>query len=471
MPTYELTWDDQPGEQYSAAESGGLESAVLIQNARWFTFIRWIVVAVLLAAGLAGWAMRGPIARLGIVPPLGWPWLLAGILAAANAVFCVLVRRLADDTPRQVIKANIWSQIACDLLIVTALVHIVGSLDTYFSFTYLFHIALACIFFPRRESLVVTMFAACLYLGCVGLELGGILAGGGMLAGSLAPAQRPLVVSLGLAGSAVGVWFVVWYLASTLSEALQKRGRQLRQANQRLLLADQEKNLQVLRVTHDLKAPFSGIESNIQVLRLEHWDEMSQPVRDLIERIQARGQALSERIRDILLLGDLRSRARPSVLEPVDIRAVMDDVLSGLKGSADSRRVAVDVDVPALRVLGEKKPLTVLFANLVANAILYSREGGRVEIRAAGEAGAVRVTVRDQGIGIAADALPHVFQEFYRTTEAARFNRLSTGLGLAIVRTVARHLGLKVSVDSEEGKGTEFKVLLRAAGEKGDGGR
>jgi signal transduction histidine kinase len=83
-----------------------------------------------------------------------------------------------------------------------------------------------------------------------------------------------------------------------------------------------------------------------------------------------------------------------------------------------------------------------------------------VEISAREEKDEVRVLVTDHGIGIRDEALPHIFDEFYRTKEGARFNRMSTGLGLAIVKEIARHFGLRITVSSEQEKGTTFEVAI-----------
>ena len=70
----------------------------------------------------------------------------------------------------------------------------------------------------------------------------------------------------------------------------------------------------------------------------------------------------------------------------------------------------------------------------------------------------MEVSVRDYGIGIREDALPNIFDEYYRTQEASRFNRESTGLGLAIVKVIAQRFGLSITVESEVGRGTQFIV-------------
>ena len=102
----------------------------------------------------------------------------------------------------------------------------------------------------------------------------------------------------------------------------------------------------------------------------------------------------------------------------------------------------------------------MLFGNLISNAVSYSHDGGNVEVRAKEDGGKVFVAVEDHGIGIKPSAVEFVFDEYYRTKEAAQFNRMSTGLGLAIVKEVAMELGLGVKVESELDKGTVFEVCL-----------
>ena len=105
----------------------------------------------------------------------------------------------------------------------------------------------------------------------------------------------------------------------------------------------------------------------------------------------------------------------------------------------------------------------MLIDNLLNNAVNYSYDGGYVAVACrAKRPDAGLLVVRDHGIGIPADKLPHVFQDYYRTTEAARHNKASTGLGLAIVRLVAQALQATVRIESSPGWGT--RVTLHAGG-------
>lgn len=461
MNTFELTPAQTDRSAPDVPPSDGLGRKILLHNAHWFTRVRWIVVATFVLVGLAGHVAPSLLTAVGVQPPGAWPWALAAVATAANLLFCALVRRLGESSSPAAFRRHLWLQIMGDLLVVSAVVHIVGSVGTFIAFTYLFHIVLSCIFFSRRDSFRVTVVATCMYMACVLADIYGY---GGQTQVFVDVVPAPLAsprVALLMAGSAVFVWFVVWYFAATLSQSVRLRDAALLAANRQLIEADEAQNRMVLRTVHDLKAPFAGIENNIQLLHVVHWDQTPEPVREIVERIAVRSRTLRERIRDILALGDLRSgRARPGSPVAIDLRALLNSIAEELSGKARGRGIALDVVSPELSVISQQKRLSILLTNIISNAISYSQEGGSVEVRAARERDGVCVCVTDHGIGIEPDALPHIFEEYYRTPQAAAFNRASTGLGLAIVKEIAGQLGLRIQVSSEHGQGTTFKVWI-----------
>ncbi len=453
-----------PTKEYSAE---GLDKQVLLKNAFWFMTFRWIVVVVFVVVGLAGRFFSDVLWTDGLVVPYRGLWILAGVLCCTNLFFFLFARRLKSESTVGLVKTNLWLQIVSDLVVVTFLVHMIGSTYTFIPFTYLFHITLSCIFFPKRESLLITVIAAAFYLTSVTIELTGIWSAQGILATGRRMPEDTITLNVIFALSAVFVWFVEWYLVSSLSEAVRIRDRRLSIANQQLTEADAEKTRQVLLTTHDLKAPFAGIESNVQVLKSQHWEDITEEVKSIIARIDLRAQTLRERIRNILILGDLKSRGvKESRLEPVDLKDCVDGVVEELTEKAESRDIRLNIQVPGITVFSNAEQLAILFSNLVSNAILYSHGGGEVAVAARLVDGKVCLSVSDRGIGIKEEAFPHIFDEYYRTKEAARFNRNSTGLGLSIVKEIAQNLNLKIRVESELGEGTTFKVYIPQPGER-----
>jgi two-component system phosphate regulon sensor histidine kinase PhoR len=460
MATFELLPqpEEQAGLQPSKRE--GLGGTLLLSNSLWFMRLRWIVVAVFVAAALAFDLLPGPLRRLGLTSPARSLWVLAGILAAANCLLILTVPRSGSRARVELLKAHLWAQIIADLLVLTLLVHAIGSTDTFVAFAYLFHIALSCIFFPARESFLVTVVASFLYLTAVVLEATLVWPRAGVLAG-VTPGPSAGALRFLFALSAIFTWFVVWYLVSTLSNAVRLRDQQLERANARLQEADRTKNQQVIVTTHELKAPFSGIASNIEVLKVRFWQDISPAAREIVDRIELRARTLSERISAILLLGELRTRrAEAPTLETVNLKALADAAMDEVAEKAAAANIAVDSRVPPIEVPGNARHFSVLLANLLANAITYSHPGGRVAVSAGRDGERVWLRVSDHGIGIREDALPHVFEEYYRSSEASRYNRLSTGLGLSIVKEIARAYSLTVRVESEQGAGSTFEVVI-----------
>lgn len=461
MGTFELVPTKEEDAIQIPSGQERLGSAVLLHNALWFTQVRWIVVIVFILLGFMGLFLSDMFERNGIVPPSIWPWVLAGILILANVPLSISTRHSGEDSPHRAVELNLWIQITVDLLVVSGLVYKVGSTSTFISFTYLFHIALACIFFQRRFSLLVTLLAIGFYLTAVTLELTGVLPASEMLIGDQIVNVKDPSMSLIFAGSAVFVWLVVWYFVSTLSAAVRKRDEQLRTANERLMKADEEKTQQMLVTTHELKAPFTGIETNIQLLKVQYWDQITKPVQELIDRIDARAHTLRERIGQILILGDLKlQQTGEEQPEAVNLKNIMDVVIDDLVEKAEDRHIKLDISVLPVSVQGTQQGLGILFSNLVSNAISYSHEHGTVVVTTKRAGDKIIVSVSDHGIGIREDAIPHVFDEYYRTKEASKFNKRSTGLGLSMVKEIARHLGLGIRIQSEQGQGTTFEVIM-----------
>ncbi len=460
MAIYRLEPVATHGADPQSAEGEGLSSDILLQDARWFTKIRWVVVVSFILFGVASTGFPNFLAAVRIAPPTVWPWILAGIVAMVNLVTITWLRRLPSGKTGHVsVQANIWFQIIADLLVLTVLVYLVGTVDTVMPFAYLFHIALACIFFAPRYSLVVLLLSAGLFGTTVLLELSDVLPPRSILAYSVPQPPPDIVAFLTTALPSVFVWAIVWFLVSHISTAVRQRDHELDIANQRLRKADRDKNRQVLRVAHDLKAPFAGIESNIEILRLTYWDHVPEEVRRIISRIETRGSTLRARIGDILTLGDLRSgEETPPTHEPVSLRELVDATIRDIQGLATQRNTNLVVQAAEGSVFTDPKQFKILLLNLLSNALTYSQENGTVEVTVSWTGSSAAIQVADHGIGIDEKALPHIFEDFYRSGEAAQFNTKATGLGLAIVRQVARNLGLTIIVKSTKGEGTVFEV-------------
>jgi signal transduction histidine kinase len=434
---------------------------LLLRSILWFCRLRWLVAAALAAFGVLG-LFPALLAGMGLRPQPVWPFVVAAVLALANAGFAVHGRRLKRLPAPVGAEANLWTQIIVDLLVLTVVVHHVGSLETYAAFAYLFHIVLACIFFARWQSLAVTAIACGLYVTCVALEEGGLLPRAGIYAGGALRSQidrTPPAALLNVAWATI-TWTVVWYLASHLSAMVRRRDMELAETNRRLVEAQEQKARHLIRTTHELKAPFAAIDANAQLLLKGHCGALPERAREILARIAVRCRLLAVQIQEMLQVANLQAAGREAIRPArLDLVPVLRWCLMQVQPVAEERGVVLESRLLSARTEGVEDHLKMLFANLIRNAVRYSHRGGRVVVCCQDVVGqGPVVTIEDQGIGIPADKLPRIFDAHYRTEEAVRHYRESTGLGLAIVRQVAETHRIRIRVASEPGAGTKFTL-------------
>jgi signal transduction histidine kinase len=160
----------------------------------------------------------------------------------------------------------------------------------------------------------------------------------------------------------------------------------------------------------------------------------------------------------------LAERDQPPPHGLVALSSLAESVVDEMEPLAARRAVEVRSTVPSSSVaVGDQLSLRRALTNLVENAIRYNRDGGHVVVEGATTGpGYVGVVVRDDGIGIAAEAIPHVFDRFYRADKGRSRAEGGSGLGLSIVAKIAREHGGRIDVESEQGKGSRFILTLPA---------
>jgi len=463
----EPTSEEQPPEERDARYEAISEEA-LAANTLWFCRLRWLIISILAGFGVVT-LFEGPASALGLKTNAVWALICAGLLVVCNLAYLTHIR-LIGETPRpSVIRVNLWTQIVLDLLVLTGVVHFVGSLETHIANAYLFHIVLSCIFFTPRQSSIVTLLACLLFLLCVLTELGGILPPSHLHRDS---SIRDIIESskgeiLMVLGSVWGIMLAVWYLASQLSGMLRQHQYELAETNARLIEAREERTKHMLHTAHELKTPCSAIYANARVLIDGYCGELPDEAVGVLKRISHRCLGLSSQVQDMLRLANLRSAVAPAAESKI-INAAMPlkSSIEQVSAAADLRNVSIKAHLQTAMTVCVEDHLKMFFLNLVSNAVNYSHEGGTVHITCkVGSDNRPHVSIRDEGIGIAPEKLPHIFDEYYRTTDAVQHNRGSSGLGLAIVQQIAREHRIELAVESQFGKGTAFHAVLPANGE------
>lgn len=467
--TYELPLeavDDASPGRGDVAATDALPREMLLYNACWVCRLRWVVSSVLLCLGILS-VIPGLFQGLGLLPNRLWPFVTSGILAVLNLVISRHARGLAGEGRTDGEQLSLWTQILVDLVILTAVVHYVGSHETVVGFAYLFHIVLACIFFSRAQSLCVTVVACAFFSLLTLAEWGGVLEarsiyGARLQAGVAAP--LPHVVAAVTLVSTQAVWFVVWYLASHLSALVRLRDRELAQANDQLRASQEERAKHMLRVTHELKSPFAAIHANAQLLMEGYCGTLPDKAHEVAGRIAARSRRLGREIQDMLQLANLSAKSLKTLQSTsLDLQPILRWCIEQARPLAEERHIVLECNgtESPLPATGIEDHFKMLFTNLLTNALIYSNVGDRVTVtRSLLPGRRPRVQIEDRGLGIAADKLPKVFDDYYRTREATEHWPESTGLGLAIVRGVAEKHGVRTQVTSEVGVGTRFDLCF-----------
>lgn len=210
-------------------------------------------------------------------------------------------------------------------------------------------------------------------------------------------------------------------------------------------------------VSHELKTPLQGIIGSAELIENGMVKHNDMP--KFIGMIHKEASRLVTLVDDIIRLSQLDEKgAMPE--ETVSLRTIADEVSESLLNIAERRNISITVTGDEARITCVPKLIYEVVYNLCENAVKYNVDGGSVAIDIKDSGKSVQLKVTDTGIGISREHLERVFERFYRVDKSHSKETGGTGLGLSIVKhAVSYHHG-SVSVKSEEGKGTEFTVVL-----------
>jgi two-component system, OmpR family, phosphate regulon sensor histidine kinase PhoR len=216
----------------------------------------------------------------------------------------------------------------------------------------------------------------------------------------------------------------------------------------------------VANVSHEIKTPLTAVKGFVETLRDGALENPEDAYRFLgiIERHTRRLEAMVE---DLLTLskieqeGDIDKAAH----EEFVLRNILSAAIQLCQSKAAAKRVSVELNCPEqLLTRGNAGQLEQAVVNLLDNAIAYSPEGSTIRVSAQDEDGGTRISVADEGYGIAPEHIPRIFERFYRVDKGRSRAAGGTGLGLAIVKHIAQVHGGEVSVQSTPGKGSTFTI-------------
>jgi len=241
---------------------------------------------------------------------------------------------------------------------------------------------------------------------------------------------------------------------------LDRSTRELAETNQKLLELDQVKNRFFANISHELRTPLTLLLAPMETLI--HRFKLEPPARDLLATMQANGMRLLKLINDLLELVRLESGRMEVKHEALAVAEFVKGLISAARQMAEDKgqQLLSRVDPAVGNVMADRDKLEKIVLNLVFNALKFTPSGGKVEVCVEKQANDLVLSVSDTGVGIAAKNLPYVFDRFWQADNSSKRKFQGVGIGLALVKELAELQKGKVSVQSEEGKGTVFTIRL-----------
>ena len=232
--------------------------------------------------------------------------------------------------------------------------------------------------------------------------------------------------------------------------------------NERLSELNYEKNSLISIVSHDLSTPFASIGMWNQLLQTDVTNLTAEQKKALsrIEQATVYGEKL---IRHILDVEKAETNQHMVQLENLDLRIFTESVVDDFRRTASKKDIQLHLDCSAKTIyfLSDRQLLTRMLENLLSNAIKYTSHGKNVWMSVSEEKDAVSIKVRDEGVGIEPDELPHLFSKYGKISSQPTNGEPSTGLGLAIVKRICEELNGHISCESSPGIGSIFTVVLK----------
>jgi two-component system sensor histidine kinase SenX3 len=214
----------------------------------------------------------------------------------------------------------------------------------------------------------------------------------------------------------------------------------------------------VANVSHEMKTPVGALGLLAETLTVEPDPVVAQR---LASRIHSEAFRVSRIIDDLLDLSRIESEETPP-REPIYINLVMAEAVERVRSVAEQRRITIELyePDPPIYVIGDRRQLVSAIHSLLENAVTFSYEDSVVRVAGSHVDGEVKLSVTDSGVGIPARDLDRIFERFYRVDHGRSRETGGTGLGLSIVRHVASNHQGRVEVDSREGEGSTFTLVL-----------
>jgi len=372
-----------------------------------------------------------------------------------NLIFSILLKKMRAP------KAHAFAQVLLDLISLTLMLHFSGGIENPFFAFFVFHVIIGSILLRKYEAYIIGIVTCLLFCGVVVLEYTGMIDHYSLL--PFQSLQSQLLTSslypyyvFGILFAFVATTLFSVYFTTTIMENLRQRQAQLVQAGKMVAVGQLASG-----IAHEINNPLATVAASAELLkelarqealvRLREFESFPKHLNRIEEQVY--------RCKDIIQ--SLLGFARKEDVGFVDVRVsdVLDETLKLIKEGAKSRGQEIICfykkdGLPPVQA--NPRQLQQVFLNILMNGLDAIDEGGRVTVKAYLEGKDIVVEIADNGRGILPEHLPKIFDPFFTTKPPGK----GTGLGLYLVHQIMQSLKGNVTVSSEAGKGSAFRIFI-----------
>jgi signal transduction histidine kinase len=390
-----------------------------------------------------------------------WRWVFLPLIGAkllTNTLAWIALRRDRLVMATQALNTN------ADTVLLTAAIYFTGGPHSPLLPSYVIIVTVLSLLSNLGVTLLSTAFILFSYTVMIVLMAVDVLPPmpviGGPPGGSLSAGHA--VVWIVYCAIVVGVSA---FFSAAMVRVLRSREAVLERRTAQLIQAASQRSQFVASMTHELRTPIHGMQGLADVIAAGVYGPVTDKQKDACASIKRSAQSLLQLVDDVLQLTRAEAgkiEARPG---PVDLRELLERVTASVSWMVGAKDLALGVEInEALpEVQSDERWLAHVLVNLIANAVKFTPEGGRVLVGARRRSGSVELFVEDTGIGIAPEDQAAVFEPFRQGEHGDEKGYGGVGLGLALVAQLCELLACAVEIESAVGKGTTFRVVVPEA--------
>lgn len=423
--------------------------ASLNERLAWLTNLRWIAIISLIFCIPVADLMMGY--KIGFVEITN----ITVALIIINILYFFLGRYFQFNNEYQEL-AFLEIQIIVDLLIISLVIHYSGGIGNPFYFLYIVQVILSGIIFPGKflpyfnaliAALILTTWTILEHLFMVDRYL---------LRNE--PATLSLILTSLLAFYITN--FAGIYIINSFMNGYRELKHIIDEKNLLLEKSIKDKSRTFRFAAHELKSPMIAIQSTLDVVKTLYADDLRKEVREMVFKAERRSSQVIDMIKEMITVTQYNLGIEKPEFEDVIFDGWFFEIVSHHKAYAEKKNVELIYNhlLFNLNVKIDLNGYEKVISNLVNNALRYTLPGGKVIVEPFANDFTYGFIIKDTGIGIPKEDLQKIFDEFYRSKNARETEQIGTGLGLNLVKEIVEHYGGNISVTSELGKGSEFKV-------------